>query len=142
MREQGRRWEGVGEHARGTARYVNCVHVLLSVGRPTSVRARRSSTAVVHPTPPPAAAAAAAAGSEKVDGRFLPPRDRPVITVRRGAALLYRPPPLLPARRCVRAVLAMGVCLSVCLSVTSRCAVETAGRIELVFVCLGASFEA
>ena len=94
MRELGRRWEGVGEHVRGTARYVNCVHVLLSVGRPTSVRARRSSTAVVHSTPP-SAAAAAAAGSEKVDGRFLPPRDRPVITVRRGAALLYRPPPVI-----------------------------------------------
>jgi len=30
-------------------------------------------------------------------------------------------------------VLAMGLCLSVCLSVTSRCSIETAERIELGF---------
>jgi len=31
------------------------------------------------------------------------------------------------------AVLAMGLCLSLCLSVTSRCSIETGERIELVF---------
>jgi len=31
------------------------------------------------------------------------------------------------------AVLAMGLCPSVCLPVTSRCSIETAERIELVF---------
>jgi len=35
---------------------------------------------------------------------------------------------------CMRGrLLAMDVCLSVCLSVTSRCSVEVVGRIELVF---------
>ena len=40
---------------------------------------------------------------------------------------------ILTARRYASAVLAMGLCLSVRLSVTSRCSIETAGRIELVF---------
>jgi len=38
---------------------------------------------------------------------------------------------VLPTRRCASSVLAM--CLSVCLSVTSRCSVETAEQIDLDF---------
>ena len=30
-------------------------------------------------------------------------------------------------------LMSVSVCLSLCLSVTSRCSIETAGRIELVF---------
>jgi len=40
---------------------------------------------------------------------------------------------LFTARCYASAVLAMALCLSVCLSVTSRCSIETAERIELVF---------
>ena len=40
---------------------------------------------------------------------------------------------LFSARCYASAVLAMGLCLSVCLSVTSRCSIETAERIEPVF---------
>jgi len=40
---------------------------------------------------------------------------------------------LLPALRHASAVLFMTLCLSVCLSVTSRCSIETSGRIELIF---------
>jgi len=40
---------------------------------------------------------------------------------------------LFTARCYASAVLAMGLCLSVRLSVTSRCSIETAERIELVF---------
>jgi len=39
----------------------------------------------------------------------------------------------LPARRCATAVLAIAMCLSVCLSVTHRYCIETAQRNELVF---------
>ena len=39
------------------------------------------------------------------------------------------------ARCYASAVLAMGLCPSVCLSVTSRCSIETDERIELVLAC-------
>jgi len=52
-------------------------------------------------------------------------------------------PPFLPARRYASAGTSYGpvsVCLSLCLSVTSRSSIQTAERIELVFG-MGASFD-
>ena len=48
-----------------------------------------------------------------------------------GSVSLYAE--LFTARCYASAVLDMGLCLSVCLSVTSRCSIETAERIELDF---------
>ena len=48
---------------------------------------------------------------------------------------------ILPARRCASAgTIAMALCLSVCMYVTSRCSIETVERIELVFG-VGAFFD-
>jgi len=46
----------------------------------------------------------------------------------------------IPARRCISAACAMALCLSVCLSFTSRCSTDTAERIKLGFASLDLSY--